>query len=77
MGWIRTTGRTCYKKENQLVKFKWTEDEDVFFEFKIRQDELTGEVALIVTDFAEDDEKDDAIDLWNTQISELKHALGL
>ncbi len=65
------------KKENQLVKFKWTEDEDVFFEFKIRQDELTGEVALIVTDFAEDDEKDDAIDLWNTQISELKHALGL
>jgi uncharacterized protein YndB with AHSA1/START domain len=65
------------KKENQLVKFKWTEDDDGYFEFKIRQDELTGEVALIVTDFAEDDEKDDAIDLWNTQISELKHALGL
>lgn len=65
------------KKENQLVKFKWVDEDDVYFEFRIRRDELTGEVALIITDFAEDDEKDDAIDLWDTQISELKHALGL
>lgn len=65
------------KKENQLVKFKWVDEDDVYFEFRIRRDELTGEVALIITDFAEDDEKDDSIDLWDTQISELKHALGL
>lgn len=66
------------KKDNQLVKFKWVEDEDdSYFEFKIHRDELTGDVALIITDFAEDDEKDDVIDLWDTQISELKHALGL
>lgn len=66
------------KKENQLVRFKWLDaDDDSFFEFKIRKDELTGEVALVITDFAEDDEKDESIDLWDTQISELKHALGL
>ncbi|MFO7829579.1 MAG: START-like domain-containing protein [Bacteroidales bacterium] len=66
------------KKDNQFVRYQWIEDEDeTFFEFKIRKDELTGEVALVVTDFAEDDEKDDAIDLWNSQISELKHTLGL
>jgi len=64
------------KKENQLVKFKWVDD-DEYFEFRIRRDELTGEVALIITDFAEDDEKDDTVDLWDSQISELKHALGL
>jgi uncharacterized protein YndB with AHSA1/START domain len=65
-------------KENKLVKFRWLEDEDdAYFEFKIRKDELTGEVALIITDFAEDDEKEDVVDLWDTQISELKHALGL
>jgi uncharacterized protein YndB with AHSA1/START domain len=67
------------KKDNQLVRFKWVDDEedDSYFEFKIRIDELTGEVALVVTDFAEDDEKEDSIELWDTQISELKHALGL
>ena len=66
------------KKENQLVRFKWLDDDDInYFEFRIRKDELTGEVALIITDFAEEDEKDDAVDLWDTQIAELKHALGL
>ncbi len=66
------------KKENQLVRYQWTEDdEDTYFEFKIRKDDLTGEVALVITDFAEDDEKNDAIDLWNSQIAELKHTLGL
>lgn len=66
------------KKENQLVRFKWLDDDDdSYFEFHIRKDELTGEVALVITDFAEDDEKDESIDLWDTQIAELKHALGL
>jgi len=66
------------KKENQMVRFKWLDnDDDSFFEFSIRKDELTGEVALVVTDFADDEEKEDAVGLWDTQISELKHALGL
>lgn len=66
------------KKENQLVRFQWLDsDDDSYFEFKIRKDELTREVALVITDFAEDDEKEEAIDLWDTQIAELKHALGL
>ena len=66
------------KKDLKYVRFRWLdEDEEEFFEFRIRQDELTGDVALIVTDFAMEDEKDDAVDLWDSQISELKHAIGL
>jgi len=66
------------KKDNQLVRFQWTDqDDDSYFEFKIRKDELTGEVALVITDFSEEDEKDDNIELWDTQIAELKHTLGL
>lgn len=66
------------KKENQFIRFQWTDEEDdSFFEFKIHKDELTGDVALIITDFAEDDEKEDAIDLWDAQISKLKHTIGL
>ncbi len=66
------------KKSNKFIRFHWEEEEeDTFFEFRIRTDELTGDVALLITDFAEEGEKDDAIDLWDTQISELKHAIGL
>jgi uncharacterized protein YndB with AHSA1/START domain len=69
------------KKENHLVRFKWIEededDDESFFEFKIRKDELTGDVALIITDFAEEDDKEDTIDLWDTQISKLKQTIGL
>ncbi|MGW8314507.1 MAG: START-like domain-containing protein [Bacteroidales bacterium] len=67
------------KKINKFIRFQWTEDreDEIYFEFRIRTDELTGDVALLITDFAEEDERDDAIDLWDTQISELKHAIGL
>lgn len=67
------------KKTNKLIRFHWEEDDetDTFFEFRIHTDELTGDVALLITDFAEEDEKNDAIDLWDSQISELKHAIGL
>ena len=67
------------RKSNKFIRFQWDEDEeeDAYFEFRIHIDELTGDVALLITDFAEEDEKDDAVDLWDTQISELKHAIGL
>ena len=67
------------KKANKYIRFQWEEDEESesYFEFKIRTDELTGDVALLITDFAEEGERDDAIDLWDTQISELRQAIGL
>jgi hypothetical protein len=68
------------KKANKMIRFRWDDDDDEdesFFEFRIRMDELTGDVALLITDFAEEGEKDDAVDLWDTQISELRHAIGL
>ncbi len=68
------------KKDQRYARFKWLEsceDEDCFFEFKIHSEELTGDVALLITDFVEDDEKEDAIELWNTQIANLRHIMGL
>ena len=66
------------RKENKMVRYHWLDDEDekTYFEFRINVDDLTGETALVVVDFAEDDEKEDAIELWNNQIDELKHGLG-
>jgi len=66
------------KKANKFIRFHWEdEDDELFFEFRIHTDELTGDVALLITDFAEEGEKADAVDLWDSQISELKHAIGL
>ena len=67
------------KKDNKYVRFSWIDDEEekVYFEFKVNIHELTGDVALLITDFAEEDELDDTIELWNTQIAKLKHVLGL
>ncbi|MFT3740119.1 MAG: START-like domain-containing protein [Breznakibacter sp.] len=66
------------RKENRSIRFRWVDDgdEESYFEFKVEVDELTGDTALIVVDFAEADEADDAIELWNRQIEMLKHVLG-
>ncbi len=66
------------KKNENYIRFHWLDDEDenTYFEFKIEIDELTKDLALIITDFAEEDEQEDAIELWDKQIDELQHALG-
>ena len=68
-------------KENKLVRFEWIDDEadkeTNYFEFKIIVHDITGDLALIITDFAEPDEKEDAIYLWDSQINDLKRILGI
>jgi uncharacterized protein YndB with AHSA1/START domain len=67
------------KKSNKFVQFKWLDDEEKesFFEFKIQVDEMTSDVSLIITDFAEDeDDKEEQTMLWEQQIQNLKMAIG-
>ena len=67
------------KKDNQFIRFKWEDDEETesYFEFKIQIDDITQDLALIVTDFAEDkDEKQEQTELWSKQIQQLKRAIG-
>lgn len=69
------------KKNGERVKFKWLdngddEDSNYFFEIRIQVDEITKDVSLMVTDFSEDDEVEEAKMLWDNQISDLKQVLG-
>ncbi len=67
-------------KENKMVRFEWLgmeDEESNFFEFRINLEELTNELALIIIDFAQAEEKEDAIYLWDSQINDLKRALGI
>ena len=61
------------------IRYRWTDEEDdnVYFEFLIHTVELTGATALEITDFAEPDEKKDSINLWDSQVYELKRTLGI
>lgn len=65
-------------KPNKSVKFRWLHngDDDSYFEFKIQQRELTGDIALIVTDFVDSYDVDDAEGLWNSQINNLCRLMG-
>jgi len=66
------------EKQGKYIRFKWLDDEeeDYYFEFKLEVDDLTSEVALIVTDFAEEGELDESKLLWDSQVNALMHILG-
>ena len=67
------------KSKNEFVKFKWTEDEedDTYFELRIKIDGITKDVALVVTDFADDEEEvEENTLLWTSQINDLKRVIG-
>ena len=66
------------KKSDKYIRFKWEEDEDSdsYFEFKLETDDLTNDVSLIITDYAEEDEIEEAQLLWESQINSLLHAIG-
>ena len=74
------TALLLQKKNNDKVKFQWQndeeDDEDYYFEFQIQVDEITKDVSLIVTDFAEEDELEESKMLWDNLVSDLKQVLG-
>jgi hypothetical protein len=67
------------KKNNIFIRFKWEDNDtkDDYFEFFIQIDEMTSDVSLLVTDFAEDEQdQQEQTDLWSKQIQSLKRAIG-
>ena len=66
------------KKLPEKIKFQWEDDNDTdyFFELRIQFDEITKDVSLIVTDFAEEDEVEESKMLWTNQVFDLKKVLG-
>lgn len=67
------------KKSGERIKFRWLhEDDSTYFELRIQVDDITKDVSVMVTDFADDDEDEieEAKMLWENQIADLKHVLG-
>jgi uncharacterized protein YndB with AHSA1/START domain len=72
--------RLSSKKSGEKVKFRWIDekdkDTDFYFELKILEDEITKDVSLMVIDFADEEELDEAKLLWENQVADLKHVIG-
>lgn len=77
---VEENARLASKKTGEKVKFKWVDDNkkdtEYYFELRILEDEITKDVSLMITDFAEKDEVDESKMLWENQVSELKHVIG-
>jgi len=62
---------------NESISFRWLDMEPGYeFGFNIIQDELTGDVALVVIDHANDDDVEDTRNLWTSQVAKLKQMIG-
>ena len=66
-------------RTNSFVRFHWLDDEEhkSYFELKIVHNELTEDLTLEVTDWAEPSEKEDVQDLWDSDIDKLRRVSGL
>ena len=66
------------RKSDEFVRFTWVDNEDdsCYFEMRIIVDEITKDVSLFISDFADDDEMEEAKMLWQNQIADLKQVLG-
>lgn len=72
-----TSAELLKKVNNKSMKFKWmnTEKEE-FLEFDINVDELTDDVALVITDYAEEGDEKNTWQLWESQVHDLKSCIG-
>lgn len=75
----RQSAKVLFSKPMSAIRFHWLDDEEenTYVEFALHKLELTGDTTLEITDFAEPDEKGDAIVLWETQVDEMKRRLGI
>lgn len=66
------------KKNNQGIKFRWVDEpSDTYFELRLEVDEITQDISLMVTDFADDDEEEEESKLlWDKQIEKLRQSIG-
>ena len=72
--------RLASKKTGEKIKFKWVDenkiDTEYYFELRILEDEITKDVSLLIVDFAIEEELEESKQLWENQVSDLKHVIG-
>lgn len=64
-------------RENVHVKYRWLDEPDTtYFEFRIVVDDITGETALMITDFCDPEDESETVLSWNNSIQNLHRVIG-
>ena len=59
------------------MKWDYIEEDYAYWEMRIEQSEMTGNLNLVVTDYAYPDDTDYLHDLWDDNLSRLHQISGL
>ena len=67
------------KEKNHYIRMRWDyhQSEEAFWEMRIEQSELTGNLTLLITDYGMPDELDDLHELWAKDLERLHNVSGL
>jgi len=65
-------------EEPNRLRFKWedAESEEEFLEFDIQKSPVTNETIVNITDFADEDEVEDQVALWTSQMKRMREETG-
>jgi uncharacterized protein YndB with AHSA1/START domain len=72
------TAEIMKKVNGKNIRLRWddVEDEEEYFELEIKQDDITGDVALVITDFIHESDEEEIAMLWENQVNQLRAAIG-
>jgi len=72
--------KLIHVKELKNIKWKWLEnnqDTIFFIEFRIDTLDLTNSTALYISDYCDEDELQENIDVWDSLVTKLKRQIGI
>jgi len=68
--------RLVNKRMNKFVKFQWLGRENEYMTIEVNMDDLTGDVALVITDFENENELHEARMIYDVSLDRLKQMIG-
>ena len=71
--------RLVSSKENEFVQFMWLDnaDRDECIQMRIQNEPVSSELALIITDYAEETDLDFSKRIWDAQVKKLQRLLNI
>ncbi len=65
--------------KNHYVRLRWLDDneENEYWELRLEKSELTGDVTLVITDYADEDDVENICQVWDDCMERLHNASGL
>ncbi len=63
-------------EDQEFVVYQWVDRDEDYFEFSLEKNSVTNETILFIYDNMDESEKEDAANLWEKQVNQLKYRVG-